>query len=135
MKKNINKWLDAWKNKDLINYIVHYHSLYQDSFRQSLSEFKNYKKSVFQNPGNPRISIENISILSIADYTVVKFTQKYESKTLIDTGVKILYLKKDKNYNWKIISETWHKLKPRTTMAFTPSMRFFKPSTNDSDKI
>ena len=52
--------------------------------------------------------------------------QDYRSDLVQDVGKKVLYLKRDNNYQWKIISEQWHKLPEETNIAFVPKMRFFK---------
>ena len=54
----------------------------------------------------------------------------YQSNTINDTGKKLLYLKKDEYYNWKIVSEVWSKVGLETEedkrVAFRPSQRFFE---------
>jgi len=66
-----------------------------------------------------------ISILSMNDYAVVQLEQDYRSSVINDIGKKTLYLKKDSNYDWKIVGELWEKVEGTSTLAFTPSDRFF----------
>ena len=66
--------------------------------------------------------------------------QDYKSQLVQDIGKKTLYLKRDKNYNWKIVSEQWTKLPNKTNIAFVPGMRFFTEdnqvkTANDSGSI
>lgn len=122
------KWLESWKNKDLKSFISNYSpTKYKDNFRKSFSEFKNYKRAVFSNPGNPTIDAQQVSIIEFKGNAVISYIQKYESKTIQDIGIKRLYLKKDEYYQWKIISETWSRLNelPPPQVSFNPSMRFF----------
>jgi hypothetical protein len=59
------------------------------------------------------------------DYAVVRLQQDYRSPVINDIGKKTLYLKKDKNYDWKIVGEVWSAVE-NNSVAFTPSKRFFK---------
>ncbi|MCK5074164.1 MAG: L,D-transpeptidase family protein [Bacteriovoracaceae bacterium] len=142
-------WADAWKNENLDKYLGHYHETeFSDHFRGSFKQFKIYKRSVFNNPGLPDINLKNVSIIQTKNYATVTFLQEYKSRTINDIGKKILYLKKDDYYNWKIVSERWSKTgmamskglpdnqddrsiagrrEQQSTgqVAFRPSMRFF----------
>ena len=69
--------------------------------------------------------LEFISIMSNLEYAVVLLEQNYQSSVINDIGKKTLYLKKDANYEWKIVGELWSKTES-SNIAFTPSKRFFK---------
>lgn len=131
LKKGVEAWLESWRNKDIEGYMSHYSPSEFKDVKGNFAKYKAYKKAVFSNPGKPRIDLDNISILQSKNYAVVTFTQKYVSSTINDTGKKLLYLKQDDAYNWKIVSEVWSKngLEGNDKMAFEPSMRFFKDST------
>ena len=52
-----------------------------------------------------------------------------------DTGRKTLYLIRNNNYEWEILTEIWNKLNDNESaiispIAFKPSMRFFTPPSN-----
>lgn len=131
LKETLDKWLLAWSNEDFETYGSMYHKQFTDKVRGSLDSFKKYKKAVFSNPGTPTITADHIFIMQNDDYAMITFKQNYQSKTINDHGRKVLYLKKDEFYNWKIISENWSKRGMEATnseqaMAFRPSMRFFK---------
>ena len=53
------------------------------------------------------------------------------SAIIQDSGKKVLYLKQDDKYDWKIIYEGWSKLDSDNEVAFTPMMRFFDKSNKD----
>ncbi|MBF0298441.1 MAG: L,D-transpeptidase family protein [Oligoflexia bacterium] len=132
----INGWIKAWNDKEFNRYISYYHNEYHDSQKGNLRSFKNYKMSVFQKPGKPIIKIKEMSIAIFDRYAVVQFEQYYKSNIIDDTGRKLLYLKKDENYDWKIVSELFYKLNSTSEVAFNPSMRFFKDSKEiKNDKI
>jgi murein L,D-transpeptidase YafK len=128
VKKSLDNWLLAWKNKDIENYMTFYHPTEFMDPKGDYKRYKAYKKAVFAMPGKYNIELGNIAILQSRDYAIVTFTQKYQSPIINDTGRKILYLKQDGSYNWKIVNEVWSKngLEGNDKMAFTPSMRFFK---------
>lgn len=125
----VNTWVESWKNEDLNTYIKHYHPKeFKNRVRGNYNQFKQYKRAVFSNPGKPEIELLNISILKASDYVTVTFKQKYKSNTIDDIGKKVLHLKRDDYYQWKIVAETFSKLKKEEIerqLAFKPSMRFF----------
>ncbi|MCP4911566.1 MAG: L,D-transpeptidase family protein [Oligoflexia bacterium] len=126
--KTINDWLDAWRSEDIKKYIEQYHEEFNDPNRGNKSQFRQYKRAVFSQPGQPLIDIKNVNVFQVDDYAVATFQQAYESNTIQDLGKKTLYLKRDAYYNWKIVSEQWskHGIDSDSTVAFQPSMRFFK---------
>ena len=88
---------------------------------------QNLSGKVKPHPGKPEIEIDDLSIVQTPEYAMVTFTQKYKSNSINDIGKKVLYLRKDSFYSWKIVSEVWRKI-PNQEMdkvAFRPSMRFF----------
>lgn len=135
LKTSIQAWKEAWVKEDLENYISAYSpELFMDQSRGNYQSYKSYKKAVFSNPGSPLIELENLNIVSFADYAVAVFKQKYKSNTIDDTGVKVLYLIKDEFYNWKIFRETWHKYEGDRSLAFKPSQRFFSSESTTSNE-
>lgn len=129
-RKDINdsvaKWTKAWQEKDFDNYIAAYDPQnFYDKSKGNYSSYKTYKKAVFSRPDRPLIKFDFISILANEQYAVVHLQQDYRSNIINDVGKKTLYLKKDANYDWKIIGELWSKTESES-IAFTPSKRFFK---------
>jgi murein L,D-transpeptidase YafK len=127
ISETLNVWMTAWKEKRFNDYISQYSV---DQFRDrkgNFNAYKNYKQAVFSRPDKPDINFSDVSILTFRDYAVIQLTQDYKSDIIKDIGKKILYLKKDKNYQWKIVAEIWSKLDvAERNLAFIPSMRFFK---------
>lgn len=122
----VSKWAKAWQDKDFNTYINSYDSReFYDRSRGSYSSYKAYKHAVFSRPDKPEIKLDFISIMATDHYAVVHLQQDYRSAVINDVGKKTLYLKKDNNYDWKIVGETWSKTEP-THVAFTPAKRFFK---------
>lgn len=122
----VEGWFKAWQNKDFDKYISSYdQQQFFDKSKGNYSAYKNYKKAVFARSDKPTINFEFISILATDQYAVVHLQQDYQSAVINDIGKKTLYLKKDANYDWKIIGELWEKVEGEH-IAFTPSKRFFK---------
>ena len=128
VKESLEKWLTAWRNKDIENYMSFYHPTEFMDPKGNYARYKAYKKAVFTNPGKYKIDLDNVAILQSKDYAIITFSQKYQSNTINDTGRKILYLKQDNSYNWKIVNEVWSKngIEGNDQIAFSPSSRFFK---------
>jgi murein L,D-transpeptidase YafK len=132
----IVKWSNSWKSKNFTDYIRQYSKkeFHSDS-KGNFYGYKAYKQAVFSRKGNPKISFENISILNNNNYAVVTLEQSYTSDIIQDTGKKVLYLKRNDEYKWKIVSETWTKLPSTNSIAFTPKMRFFTDSLTKNGQV
>ncbi len=122
----ISNWSEAWQNKDFNNYISSYDPVqFHDKSKGNFNSYKQYKSAVFSRPDKPSIKFDQISIMSTQDYAVVHLQQDYRSNVINDIGKKTLYLKKNSNYDWKIVGELWTK-SGVDNIAFSPSLRFFK---------
>ena len=140
LNKTIEDWRASWENENFKKYISHYHSAeFNDNKRGNVSEFGTYKRAVFNNPGKPVVEFLNTSILAADNYVLVSLLQNYQSNTINDKGRKIIYLKKDQFYDYKIVHESWNKdgienfEDDEQKMAFKPTLRFFK--TMNSNQI
>lgn len=123
----VMNWARAWQEKDFNTYIDSYHPQdFWDSSKGNFNSYRAYKRAVFSRADKPVINFEFISIMATDDYAVVNLQQNYQSSVINDIGKKTLYLKKNANYDWKIVGELWSKAEPDTSLAFTPSKRFFK---------
>jgi murein L,D-transpeptidase YafK len=132
----IVNWANSWKNKDFEGYIDQYSKKeFHSESRGNFYGYKAYKKAVFSRAGNPKINFQNISILNNKDYSVVTLEQNYSSDIIQDVGKKVLYLKRNNEYQWKIVSETWTKLPNDSSIAFTPKMRFFEDSLTINNQV
>lgn len=138
--ETVEQWRESWEKEDLPRYISFYHQeKFHDPRRGGIDQFKAFKRSIFSNPGKPRVDIMDLSLIVANGYATATFRQDYESRTLADIGRKTLYLKQDTYYQWKIVSENWTKrgideesAKPAAPIAFEPSLRFF-PSRKAHD--
>lgn len=107
----LEKWMNAWKEKDFNSYISSYHELdFHDKSKGSFKNYKNYKQQVFARPDKPIINFLYTSIIVTDQYAFVQLQQDYKSQIINDIGHKTLYLKKNSHYDWKIITELWEKV-------------------------
>ncbi len=134
LKTFLNSWLTSWQEENIDKYISYYHREFKDNKNRNITAFKNYKKNIFSIKGKPLIETKNVSILSTGKYSLINFRQIYNSSTINDIGRKTLYLKRNEDYEWKIISEKWSKRgidkdieqqKSESKEIFKPAMRFF----------
>lgn len=127
----LNTWLRSWQEENIDVYLSHYSKEnFHTHTQKSYSNYKRYKSAVFSSPGRPDIVLKNISIFKNNDHARIVFSQHYKSNKINDIGRKTLYLVKNINYEWEIISEEWNKIMDDETsiinpIAFKPSMRFF----------
>lgn len=122
----VQKWAQAWQNKDFDGYINSYdQQRFHDKKHGSYAGYKSYKKAVFSRPDTPQIKLDFISIFSNERYAVVHLQQDYKSAIINDIGKKTLYLQKDNNYDWKIVGEVWSQVDGNSA-PFTPAKRYFK---------
>ena len=132
IKSLVQNWANGWTSKNLEQYISNYSKeKFKHNIKGGYYSYKNYKRRVFARKDNPKINFSNISILSNGDYALVTMEQNYNSEVIQDIGKKKLYLKKNSNYDWKIVAEVFTKLdETNRDVAFVPSMRYFKEDQN-----
>lgn len=125
--ETLDAWKDAWTNEDIDKYISFYHPQEFKMNNRNYNAFKSYKKSVFNISGKPTITIKNTSIFFHEKYATITFEQHYESSVMpYEVGQKTLYLKRDKQYNWKIVSEKWAKLDDRQLASLSSESNYFQ---------
>lgn len=134
--QTVQSWMNAWQNKDFKNYINAYSKAEFNHHRKgNYNQYKTYKRAIFARKDKPTINFSDISILSNNEYVVVTLVQDYNSRFIKDIGKKTLFLKKNSNYEWKIVAELFNKIDRNENIAFTPSMRFFNNNvTKNSSK-
>ncbi len=131
LTETIVEWANAWKSNDFDTYINQYSvSDFHSDTKGNFYSYKDYKRRVFKRPGKPEINFRNISILNFKDYAVVTLLQDYKSNTINDIGKKTLYLKRNAEYDWKIISEDWESTDD-SIQDFVPMARYFKVEVSD----
>ncbi len=132
--KTVRTWMSAWQNKDFEAYINSYSKEEFLSSKGNFYGYRKYKRAVFTRADRPVINFNHISILKSKDYAVVTFEQDYSSRVINDIGKKVLYLKQNKNYEWKIVAEEFKKLKGESHLKkFVPAQRFFTSANMSKD--
>jgi murein L,D-transpeptidase YafK len=106
-----NDWVKAWENKDIEAYISHYHSDFSDHGKDRAA-WKAYKASLNKRYSSIQIGPEDVRFYRHPKYSMVTFTQNYQSKLVgggwghRSRGTKILYVAEEAGQP-KIIAETY----------------------------
>lgn len=130
----LDTWLRSWQEENISVYLSHYSKKhFKTPTKKNFTSYKRYKSAVFSNPGRPDIELKNVSIFRNKNHARIVFSQHYKSNKINDTGRKTLYLIRNNNYEWEILTEIWNKLNENESaiinpIAFKPSMRFFTPA-------
>ncbi len=111
----LNKWKEAWANKDFATYEKCYHPKFR-SGSYNRQGWINYKKRLAKNRKHIEISLDNVGIYfynrypQLGQVVMVRALQTYRSDAYEDRGIKTLFLvKKDKS--WQILLEKWQRIK------------------------
>ncbi len=110
LKSFFDKWVQAWANKDIENYIAAYSPQFRSN-GMTRDQYKSYKTSLTKKYARIEVAAENPRIYYHPKYDVVAFTQKYASydargrKLFQSNGTKFLYLDHDAAGDHKIAFE------------------------------
>ena len=103
-------WLQAWKNKQIDNYISFYDSDFRNSHRD-LKAYKSYKRRVFGSYKKMEVKTDLIRVLTHPKYAVSFMNQDFHGDNRFHSlGRKVLYWQKTAN-GWKIIKEFFDRKK------------------------
>jgi ketosteroid isomerase-like protein len=105
IRRTIREWLDAWRSKNLDEYLAHYHPAFQYK-DMDLAGFREYKEELNAKYDQIDIKIDKMDIQVDGAKAKVTFIQDYRSDQYQDYGMKTLVLRKTNN-QWKIQEETW----------------------------
>jgi len=101
----VDKWLVAWRNKDIVNYGL----AYDDAFRHkgfNRASWLRDKERKFSRPGLIAVKAKNLRLRSTQTSATVIFLQQYQAGRYSDVGWKTLGMIPIKG-KWKIVSENW----------------------------
>ncbi len=106
MNQWLNHWRESWESKNINQYI----SFYDDSFKSlgmNRNHWKKYKEHLNSRYENIQVSLGQPMIVMHENEAVIRFMQTYRSNFKSDFGEKTLYLKKNSQGQFHIISEEW----------------------------
>ena len=122
-------WANSWRNKSFNQYISHYSKRdFSDPRKGNYKQYKNYKRYIFNKTDRPQIEFSDVSIMTYKNTAIISTTQDYKSNNINDVGRKVLYLKQNDKYEWKIVREMWSTIRPAVPMQY-----FAKEETNASN--
>ncbi len=108
-------WIRDWESRDVERYMRHYHTDFASPIKGRLFDrvsWKDYKAILTKKYSNIRVNASDPYFFRHPKYTMMMFTQDYEStlrngqKGLVSRGTKILYIAEE-NGEPRIISETF----------------------------
>lgn len=115
VRQAFEKWLTAWKSKDIDNYI----GAYDEKFSyngMNLKRYKEYKNALNAKYSEIDLRATNVRYFYHPKYDAVYFTQHYESRLknggqgFKSSGTKVVYFVKDGD-RYKIANESFSNLK------------------------
>jgi murein L,D-transpeptidase YafK len=117
-KEAFEHWLEAWKHKDIDAYIGSYASGFVYN-GMNLKKYREYKKSLNDRYAKIEIEAKNVRFYHHPKYSVVTFTQIYESalkgggQGFKSSGSKTLYFLKTgpSNDDYRIANESYSTIK------------------------
>jgi len=97
---HVEEWKNYWSSKNIRGFMSFYHNNFPDK-----KNFEDNKRRIFSKEQFIEIDISNVESEAKFDSIVVRFTQRYSSKSFSDTARKELVWITTED-GWKIISET-----------------------------
>ena len=97
---HVEEWKNYWSSKNIRGFMSFYHKNFPDK-----KTFENNKRRIFSKEQFIEIDISNVESEAKLDTIIVRFTQRYSSKSFSDTARKELVWTTTED-GWKIISET-----------------------------
>ena len=97
---HVEEWKNYWSSKNIRGFMSFYHKNFPDK-----KSFEDNKRRIFTKEQFIQIDISNVESEAKFDSIVVRFTQRYSSKSFSDTSRKELIWATTED-GWKIISET-----------------------------
>ena len=97
---HVEEWKNYWSSKNIRGFMSFYHKNFPDK-----KNFEDNKRRIFSKEQFIEIDISNVESEAKLDSVVVRFTQRYSSKSFSDTARKELIWTTTED-GWKIISET-----------------------------
>ena len=97
---HVEEWKNYWSSKNIRGFMSFYHKNFPDK-----KDFEDNKRRIFSKEQFIEIGISNVESEAKLDNIIVRFTQRYSSKSFSDTARKELVWTTTED-GWKIISET-----------------------------
>ncbi len=114
LRKFFDSWVQAWESESIDRYIEHYHTDFSANGKNK-SQWKAYKTALNGRYSSIFVGPEDVMIYRHPKYSVITFTQNYQSKIRgggwghRSRGTKILYVAEEAGQP-KIIAETFTNL-------------------------
>jgi peptidyl-prolyl cis-trans isomerase A (cyclophilin A) len=100
----VEKWADAWRNKNVDGYIASYEASFKTAKFKSHAEWVSFRKDRITEKSKISVKVVNPQVKLNGNKAEVKFIQQYSADGIISNTQKVLGLEKINN-NWLIIKE------------------------------
>jgi len=99
------RWASAWANRQMDDYISHYHSDFKFEGKNR-DAYRKYKTAVFGSYKNMKVLFDNMRVLVHPKYAVTVMNQDFNGDNrFVSIGRKVLYWFKDSEGRWRIFQE------------------------------
>ncbi len=102
----IQEWKTAWESKNIDTYIDHYDEHFK-ALRMNKKTWRRYKEGLNEKYSHIKVTVREPFFVMKQDEAIINFIQDYDSNSLKDIGTKTLYVKKDAEGKFKILTEVW----------------------------
>ncbi|NOY54281.1 MAG: tetratricopeptide repeat protein [Deltaproteobacteria bacterium] len=103
----LTAWKTSWEQKDIDRFISFYAPAFS-SGKWDRTGWKKYKGYLFRQNRHITVNLTPYRVLRHKNYLTVTFRQEYRADHYRDTGIKRLFLVRDRG-RLRILAEEWHK--------------------------
>ncbi|RPI12343.1 MAG: serine/threonine protein kinase, partial [Ignavibacteriae bacterium] len=113
VRQSVLNWLDCWQSKDVDCYKSYISYDYQYESEGAKNKYQNYNERLsviqkhFKERSYIKITASDIKVSFANDIATVSYMQTYNSDKYNDSGLKVLYLRKENN-KWKIYKDSFY---------------------------
>lgn len=101
----LEKWRQAWSNKNVAGYLAQYHEEFVPAQSQGLRAWRNARTRSLTSPRFIDVFLSDVALTPLDDDLVrLQFTQRYRSDRYQDEVTKVILMKLSGN-DWKIVQE------------------------------
>ena len=102
----IEKWRNAWQNKQLDDYIACYAENFQHD-KKDLQAWRRHKENLNRRYKSISVTLDEVKIDLSKDGANVLFYQTYKTDKYFEEGNKLLFLTHTDDKGWQILKEIW----------------------------
>lgn len=105
----VQSWKTAWESKDLEKYLTFYSADFKAQ-KMDKKKWRQYKSGLNERYQTISINVKDPFLLMKKNEAIISFIQDYKSDGLKDLGEKTLYVQKNEQGKFEILTEIWRPL-------------------------